>query len=225
MDLLAIGLVVFSAVLHAGWNILGKSNSGSGLAFTMAASFSACAILTPYLIWYLATIGWTSLPSEFWGLLFISGISQMVYLVGLIAAIGTTGYSVVDKEALSLLTEQASEILSDHYSAIFYLGVQFWAIGIPALVWCLVTGKSGEIKTAWQIRKTASMAGVMMASTYGLVLFAMTMTDNVSLVVALRQISIVFGLFMGIYFLGEKWCLTRSVGITLMITGLIHALK
>lgn len=35
MDLLAIGLVVFSAVLHAGWNILGKSNSGSGLAFTM----------------------------------------------------------------------------------------------------------------------------------------------------------------------------------------------
>lgn len=37
MDLLAIGLVVFSAVLHAGWNILGKSNSGSGLAFTMVA--------------------------------------------------------------------------------------------------------------------------------------------------------------------------------------------
>ncbi|MFQ0976446.1 EamA family transporter [Vibrio campbellii] len=298
MDLLAIGLVVFSAVLHAGWNILGKSNSGSGLAFTMAASFSACAILTPYLIWYLATIGWTSLPSEFWGLLFISGILQMVYLVGLIvaykhadvgvvypiaralpvmmvgaisvalghelssqqwlgfllitlgcmlvpltnfrqmtlgylnvgvfwaliAAIGTTGYSVVDKEALSLLTGQASEILNDQYSAIFYLGVQFWAIGIPALVWCLVTGKPDEIQTAWQIRKTASMAGVMMASTYGLVLFAMTMTDNVSLVVALRQISIVFGLFMGIWFLSEKWYLTRGLGVTSIVAGIILAL-
>ncbi|MDK9778755.1 MULTISPECIES: EamA family transporter [unclassified Vibrio] len=299
MDLLAIGLVVFSAVLHAGWNILGKSNSGSGLAFTMAASFSACFILTPYLIWYLATIGWTSLPSEFWGLLFISGISQMVYLVGLIvaykhadvgvvypiaralpvmmvgaisvalghelssqqwfgfllitlgcmlvpltnfrqmtlssylnvgvfwaliAAIGTTGYSVVDKEALSLLTGQASEILNDQYSAIFYLGVQFWAIGIPALVWCLVTGKPDEIKTAWQIRKTASMSGVMMASTYGLVLFAMTMTDNVSLVVALRQISIVFGLFMGIWFLSEKWYLTRGLGVTSIVAGIFGAL-
>ncbi len=39
MDLLAIGLVVFSAVLHAGWNILGKSNSGSGLAFTILPAF------------------------------------------------------------------------------------------------------------------------------------------------------------------------------------------
>lgn len=236
---------------------------------------------------------------SFWGLLFISGISQMVYLVGLIvaykhadvgvvypiaralpvmmvgaisvalghelssqqwfgfllitlgcmlvpltnfrqmtlgsylnvgvfwaliAAIGTTGYSVVDKEALSLLTRQASEILNDQYSAIFYLGVQFWAIGIPALVWCLVTGKPDEIKTAWQIRKTASMAGVMMASTYGLVLFAMTMTDNVSLVVALRQISIVFGLFMGIWFLSEKWYLTRGLGVTSIVAGIILAL-
>ncbi len=35
MDVLAIGLVVFSAVLHAGWNILGKSHAGSGVAFTM----------------------------------------------------------------------------------------------------------------------------------------------------------------------------------------------
>ncbi|KGY12973.1 multidrug transporter [Vibrio tubiashii] len=300
MDLLAISLVVFSAVLHAGWNILGKNNSSSGLAFTLASSFSACAILSPYLILYLANIGWTSLPSEFWGLLFISGISQIVYLVGLIiaykyadvgvvypiaralpvmmvgaisvalghelsshqwlgfllitlgcmlvpltnfrqialssylnvgvfwaliAAIGTAGYSVIDKEALRLLTKQASELLNDQYSAIFYLGVQFWAIGIPTLAWCLMTGKRDEIKTAWRIRKSASMAGIMMASTYGLVLFAMTMTDNVSLVVALRQISIVFGLFMGIYFLREKWYLTRTVGVTLVIAGLIQALK
>ena len=44
----------------------------------------------------------------------------------------------------------------------------------------------------------------MMAATYGLVLFAMTMTENVSLVVALRQVSIIFGVVMGIYFLKEK---------------------
>ncbi|WP_295891547.1 multidrug transporter [uncultured Vibrio sp.] len=300
MDLLAIGLVVFSAVLHAGWNILGKSNPGSGLAFTMAASFSASILLTPYLIWYLVTIGWASLPSDFWQMLVVSGVSQIVYMVGLIvaykhadigvvypiaralpvmmvgalsvslgleltsqqwlgfflitlgcmlvplhhfrqislasylnvgvfwalvAAIGTTGYSVVDKEALNLLTETVAGVLSDQYSAIFYLGVQFWAIGIPALLLCLASGKQNEIRMAWHIRKTASMAGIMMACTYGLVLFAMTMTDNVSLIVALRQISIVFGLFMGVYFLAEKWYLTRSVGITLVITGLIHALK
>ncbi|MDW2094949.1 multidrug transporter, partial [Vibrio sp. 1866] len=86
MDFLAIALVVFSAVLHAGWNILGKSHSGSGVAFTMAASLSACGVLTPYLIWYLTTLGWTSLPVEFWGMLAFSGIAQIVYLVGLIMA-------------------------------------------------------------------------------------------------------------------------------------------
>ncbi|MDR9828961.1 EamA family transporter [Vibrio sp. FNV 38] len=300
MDLLAITLVIISAVLHAGWNILGKSNSGSGLAFTMAASFSACLFLTPYLIWYLSTIGWTTLPRDFWAMLTISGLSQIVYLVGLIvaykhadvgvvypmaralpvmmvgaltmllgyelssqqwlgfllitlgcvlvplkhfrqvkltsylnvgvfwaliAAIGTTGYSIVDKQALQLLTTQSSAFVSNQYSAIFYLGAQFWAMGLPALAWCIITRNKQELKTAWDIRNNASMAGIMMALTYGLVLFAMTMTDNVSLVVALRQISIVFGLIMGSYYLAETWYRTRIAGVGLIVAGLISALS
>ncbi|MDE5177013.1 EamA family transporter [Vibrio fluvialis] len=299
MDVLAIGLVVFSAVLHAGWNILGKSHAGSGVAFTMAASLSACLLLTPYLIWYLVTVGWATLPMAFWGLLIISGLAQMVYLVGLIvaykhadvgviypiaralpvmmvgalsmllghtltqfqwlgfvlitlgcmlvpltgfrqfttrsylnvgvlwalvAALGTTGYSVIDKEALLLLTQAAGEALGNSYSAIFYLGVQFWAMVLPVILWCLVTGNRKELQRAWQIRKSASMAGVMMASTYGLVLFAMTMTDNVSLVVALRQISIVMGLLMGVWFLAEKWHYTRGAGVVLILSGIVLTL-
>ncbi len=296
MDFFAIALVVFSAVLHAGWNILGKSNSGSGLAFTMTASLSACGVLTPYLIWYLTSIGWTSLPIEFWAMLTFSGLAQIIYLAGLvvaykhadvgviypiaralpvmmvgaisvalgheisprqwlgfvlitfgcilvpltqlrqvtvasylnvgvfwalIAALGTTGYSVVDKEALTLLSRQVSVTLDDKYSAIFYLGAQFWAIGVPVLMWCLCSGNLHEFRVAWQIRKSAGMAGIMMALTYGMVLFAMTMTENVSLVVALRQVSIVFGLLMGIWFLSEKWYLTRGAGVVLILSGLI----
>ncbi|WP_047044887.1 EamA family transporter [Vibrio mexicanus] len=300
MDFFAITLVVISAVLHAGWNILGKSNSGSGLAFTMAASFAACFLLTPYLLWFLASIGWSALPEQFWLMLLASGIAQIVYLVGLIvaykhadvgvvypiaralpvmmvgaisltlghtltpyqwigfffitfgcmlvpltqfsqvklksyanigvfwaliAAVGTTGYSIVDKEALNLLTEVANQTFSDQYSAIFYLGAQFWAIAVPSLIWCLISGKFQEVVTAWHIRRNASIAGVMMAATYGLVLFSMTMTDNVSLVVALRQISIVFGLLMGIWFLREKWYLTRGLGVLAIVSGIILALS
>ncbi|ELK3678760.1 multidrug transporter [Vibrio fluvialis] len=299
MDVLAIGLVVFSAVLHAGWNILGKSHAGSGVAFTMAASLSACLLLTPYLIWYLVTVGWATLPMAFWGLLLISGLAQMVYLVGLIvaykhadvgviypiaralpvmmvgalsmllghtltqfqwlgfvlitlgcmlvpltgfrqftqrsyfnvgvlwalvAALGTTGYSVIDKEALLLLTQAAGDVLGNSYSAIFYLGVQFWAMVLPVILWCVVTGNRQELQRAWKIRKAASTAGVMMASTYGLVLFAMTMTDNVSLVVALRQISIVMGLLMGVWFLAEKWHYTRGAGVVLILSGIVLTL-
>ncbi len=145
-------------------------------------------------------------------------------LWALVAALGTTGYSVIDKEALLLLTQAAGEVLGNSYSAIFYLGVQFWAMVLPVILWCVVTGNHKELQRAWQIRKAASMAGVMMASTYGLVLFAMTMTDNVSLVVALRQISIVMGLFMGVWFLAEKWHYTRGAGVVLILSGIVLTL-
>ncbi|MEJ3624403.1 DMT family transporter [Vibrio vulnificus] len=299
MNSLAIVLVIISAVFHAGWNILGKSHSGSGPTFTMVASLAASLLLTPYLIWYLSQVGWSALPATFWWLLIISGISQMIYLVGLIiaykhadvgvvypiarslpvmmvggvslvlgyeltaqqwfgfmlitlgcmlvplthfnqmrpasylnvgvawalvAALGTAGYSVIDKEALALVTQTAHSVLADQYSAIFYLGIQFWAMGLPMLLWCLKFSKRTEFDYAWNIRLSASLAGVMMASTYGLVLFAMTMTDNVSLVVALRQVSIVFGLLMGIQFLGEKWYLTRGIGVASIVAGLVLTL-
>ena len=145
-------------------------------------------------------------------------------LWALVAALGTTGYSVIDKEALLLLTQAAGDVLGNSYSAIFYLGVQFWAMVLPVILWCVVTGNRQELQRAWKIRKAASMAGVMMASTYGLVLFAMTMTDNVSLVVALRQISIVMGLLMGVWFLAEKWHYTRGAGVVLILSGIVLTL-
>ena len=63
-----------------------------------------------------------------------------------------------------------------------------------------------------------------MATTYGLVLSAMTMTDNVSLVVALRQISIVFGLLMGVWFLKERWFATRLLSVITILLGLFLSL-
>jgi uncharacterized membrane protein len=65
------------------------------------------------------------------------------------------------------------------------------------------------------------MAGIMMATTYGLVLYAMTMTENVSYVVALRQLSIVFGMIFGVILLGERFALTRSLGTFLIFVGLV----
>ncbi|MGR5266722.1 EamA family transporter [Vibrio astriarenae] len=299
MSILAILLVVVSAFLHAGWNILGKSNQSSGPAFFLASSGAAATILTPYLIWFLLTIGFDALPTAFWQLLFFSGICQMVYLIGLayaykqadigviypmaralpvlmvgygtfllgyelstqqwvgfliitlgclfvpltrfselrvgaymnlgvlwavVAAIGTTGYSIIDKEALLHLNQTASHLLADQYSSVFYLGMQFWAMFFPMIVWVVVSGNRQELSNALTIIKPSAVAGVMMATTYGLVLFAMTMTENVSLVVALRQISIVFGLLMGIYILKEQWYKTRALGVGLISIGLVLSL-
>lgn len=61
----------------------------------------------------------------------------------------------------------------------------------------------------------------MMSTTYGLVLYAMTMTENVSYVVALRQVSIVIGMVFGVFFLSEKLMPTRVLGSGLILLGLI----
>ncbi len=299
MELSAIVIVIISALLHAGWNVLGKSNQSSGSAFFLASSFAAATLLTPYLIWYINTVGFSNIGLPFWQLLLLSGICQVIYLVGLgvaykqadigviypmaralpvlmvgfgtlllgysltynqwvgfmlitlgclvvplksfkdlkpraylnlgvlwalIAAIGTTGYSIIDKEALLLLGDIESKKVTNRDASIFYLGMQFWAIALPLSIWLFLSKQSAEFANAWRIRKKAATAGVMMAATYGLVLFAMTMTENVSLVVALRQVSIIFGVVMGIYFLKEKWHITRGIGVLFILSGLVISL-
>lgn len=63
-----------------------------------------------------------------------------------------------------------------------------------------------------------------MGLTYGIVLYAMTMVENVSYVVALRQVSIIFGVFMGMWFLKEPWLNSRILGVLLVCSGLVIAL-
>ena len=83
MEFSAIIIVIISALLHAGWNVLGKSNQGSGSSFFLASGFAAAAILTPYLIWYVYSVGFANITIPFWQLLFLSGICQIIYLISL----------------------------------------------------------------------------------------------------------------------------------------------
>jgi len=296
MSIWAIGLVVVSALLHAGWNLISKSNKSSGTAFFLASSVSASIVLAPFVVWYLSQVGPTNLPSIFWLILCASGVAQVIYLIGLghaykhgdigviypvaralpvlmvgvgtallgqslpltawlgfilitlgclcvplssftqvrlsdylsigvvwavIAAVGTTGYSILDKEALRIIDVPLPNNITSLHSAVFYLGIQFWVIALVIGLYILATRQWQVVQQAWQIKKPSAIAGTMMLTTYGLVLYAMTMTSNVSYVVALRQLSIVFGLVMGVMLLGEKFSITRSVGTLLIFTGLV----
>jgi len=296
MSVWAICLVVVSAFLHAGWNLLSKSNKSSGTAFFLSSSAAASIVLAPYVIWYLNGVGIANIPATFWWMLLVSGVAQFIYLIGLgnaykhgdigviypiaralpvlmvgvgtallgyqlttlvwvgfvlitfgcllvplsslrelrfsdylnvgvlwavIAAVGTTGYSILDKEALGIVDLELSHIISNLHSAIFYLGIQFWTIFLVITFYVIATRQWKEFSQAWSIKKPSAMAGIMMATTYGLVLYAMTMTENVSYVVALRQLSIVFGMIFGVLLLGERFALTRSLGTLLIFVGLV----
>lgn len=300
MSSVPIILVLISALLHAGWNIIGKRYQSSGPAFFLAATGITALLLTPYILWYFTAIGWSTLPRQFWLLLMVSGISQMLYMLALafayrtvdigiayplarglpvlfvglgtawlgyelqlnqwlgftlltlgclmiplqsiaqfrihdytkigivwalVAAVGTAGYSIIDKEALAIIEHSVGEQMPGSYSAVMYLGIQFWAMGLPLAIWYLVTQQRKPFIEAWRIRYAAAIAGVMMGATYSLVLYAMTLTENVSFIVALRQTSIVFGLLMGIAFLGERCYVTRVLGVTAIVAGLMVALQ
>ncbi|NOH62565.1 multidrug transporter [Vibrio sp. RE88] len=296
MSVWAMFLVVISAFLHAGWNLLSKSNKASGPAFFLASSSAAALLLTPYIIWYINQVGVSAFPQAFWWILLVSGIAQMVYMLGLgfaykqadigviypiaralpvlmvgagtvalgyelatlswvgftlitlgclfvplesfrqfnlqgylnagvlcafIAALGTTGYSILDKEALLILGIAFQQVVSDKASAVFYLGIQFWSIALCIASYLVFAKRFDDFKEAWAIKKPSAIAGTMMSTTYGLVLYAMTMTENVSYVVALRQLSIVFGMIFGIIWLSEKFLVTRLTGTMLILGGLV----
>ena len=67
----------------------------------------------------------------------------------------------------------------------------------------------------------AVLAGVFAGLTYLLVLLAMNYVKNVSYVQAFRQLGLVIGMLEGILILRERFTLTKIVGITLIVSGLV----
>jgi uncharacterized membrane protein len=79
----------------------------------------------------------------------------------------------------------------------------------------------GALKPEWQLNKGAIVVvGFLVAFTYLLVLFAMQ-TSNVSYVVAVREVSIVFSALFGIIWLGEGYRKSRFTGAFLIALGVV----
>ncbi|MFN3881663.1 MAG: drug/metabolite transporter [Nitrincola lacisaponensis] len=79
MSSLALVLVLISACLHAGWNLLGKKQVPS-LAFFTLAMLGGALLFMPVLG---LSNQWMQLPGAFWWLLILSGAFQGIYMAGL----------------------------------------------------------------------------------------------------------------------------------------------
>ncbi|MCO1333196.1 EamA family transporter [Microbulbifer sp. OS29] len=293
ISITAASLVLVSAFLHAGWNLLGKSRTPTP-AFFCIATLSVGLFLLPLSFCVLAQA--QSLPRSFWLLLLSSGFFQMIYMGGLslayqranmglvypiaralpvllvalatvllgqslpllawlgmllvtigcllvplvyfrechwraywradcawalVAAIGTVGYSLADKGALLYLGSAVGKAVSPMVMVYSYLGMQFLACGLWLLLGCF--GQSGTAQLIQSLKdlKVVALTGAMMGATYGLVLLAMTMTENVSYVVALRQLSIPLGVGLAIWLLNEPAHRPQLLGVGLVCAGLI----
>lgn len=297
MTLLALVLVLGSAILHAGWNYLGKTRTPTA-SFFAVANLAGFVVLSPLLAWHIESV--TAWPAQMWWWLLATGFCQAVYCTGLagayrsgdmsvayplarsspilvvmattvllgrgdqlsawcavgallivagcflipmrrftdlrlanylnssclfalLAAIGTTGYSMVDDEALRLLRDLPDWGATIMERAMLYACLQALSATLWLLVFVLLrpSGRQAMANVLRLDRWAAVGTGVAIYATYSLVLMAMTFAHNISYIVAFRQISIPIGVGLGVTLLGESLVPPKIVGVLVLLVGLL----
>jgi len=147
-------------------------------------------------------------------------------LLAFFAAIGTSGYTIIDDRALFLMRNLPGKPFNPFSSAILYLCMEgascfFW-LGIGVLSIGNERRKFVEfLGRGRRDIKLAMAAGIAIFATYGLVLSSMAFVRNVSYVAAFRQLSIPIGAFSGMLLLGEPPYRARITGVFIIMAGLI----
>ncbi len=138
----------------------------------------------------------------------------------LLAAAGTTGYTVFDSLAMAELKKLPA--YSDVWRSLFYIFmVEAGITLLLAVQVALSRTERAEFKRLLHHDFQPYAAGVFISLAYGLVLLAMCYVTNVSFVQAFRQMSLPIGVFMGIAILKESCNRPKMLGIVLIVTGLV----
>ena len=141
----------------------------------------------------------------------------------LLAALGTTGYTIVDSfgiKAMMAFAENSNRILAaGTYSCMREISATIF-LSVSAFITVLVKKDS---RTFVSLAKSyyPYLAGVFAAGAYLLVLMAMSQVSNVSFVQAFRQLSLPVSALLGLYILKEKITLVRWIALALIMAGLI----
>ncbi len=151
-------------------------------------------------------------PSQYW--------NKTSFLL-LMAAMGTTGYTIFDSLGVKLIAKHYPEVSNAVRSMTYYstrgiaLSLFFWLV-----VLCVKEDRE-EAKEFFREKDFMPVvAGCFSSTTYILVLLAMNFVSNVSYVQVFRQLGLPVGMFAGVFFLKEKCTLTKIVGVSLILGGL-----
>lgn len=143
-----------------------------------------------------------------------------------LAAVGTTGYTVIDDAALALLRASPGLRLAGLSPGLeipwLYALLENWSI----LIWLggLMRFNAAERQELRQLRRAgwrqAALAGFLILAAYALVLAAMGQARDVSYIAAFRQVSIPIGALLGIVIEKEALTLRKAAGIGGISLGL-----
>ena len=145
-------------------------------------------------------------------------------LIGiLIAALGTTSYTIVDKFGVDAMVNFAPNTTKLQAAGTYSCIREFFAM---TTMWLLVLIRKAQGEEKGYLRDLMKhyhpyLAGFFAALAYVLILVAMNSVTNVSFVQAFRQLSLPFSAFLGFLILKEKITPIRWIALILIMLGLV----
>ncbi|HUH57633.1 MAG TPA: EamA family transporter, partial [Pseudomonadales bacterium] len=134
-----------------------------------------------------------------------SNYINLATLFALLAALSTAGYSLVDDRATRQIRELPQLVIGSGEVALLFVILQAWSALIWLSIGVLCQSKERQLmSTLFANWRSTMAAGALILVTYALVVWAMAYADDVSYVVAFRQISIPIGVVLGWLFLKES---------------------
>ncbi len=143
--------------------------------------------------------------------------------LALLAAVGTSGYSIIDDEALRQLRSLPDAPFNRFALPAFYLFFMGLFSSIFLSTFVLINSKErNQFKevTRFTLRR-AILIGVCINVTYFLVLASMEFAQNISYIVAFRQLSIPLGAICGVFILKEPAHRPKFAGVFTIFVGLV----
>lgn len=171
----------------------------------------------------LVAIGCLILPLPTFRHIHLANYLTACGLLAGLAALGTTGYTLVDNQALIDLRSAPGIGLSQIEIAFFYLAMGSITISIAMGATILLSSSErAELTKVWRAgKRMAFVTGLLIVGTYGLVLAAMQYATNVSYIAAFRQLSIPLGAVLGILVQKEPAYPPRLASIAIIFAGLV----
>ena len=171
----------------------------------------------------LVVLGAITLPMRRLGELRLRNYLNASCAFAVLAAVGITGFSVIDDRALRILRADEALGLSKMASALAYF--QFEMLGTVLLLAPYVFLRRRGREVVREVIRTKRLVIVLtafgLAATYSLVLTAMGHASNVSYVYAFIQLGIPLGALAGMIVLKEPRFVAKYVGVALIFAGTI----
>jgi drug/metabolite transporter (DMT)-like permease len=139
----------------------------------------------------------------------------------LLAAVASAGYMLSDSEGMRILKNIPGAPAKYQISMLYIFFENLLILPFLAAFIFFSAEERGKLAAfSKDLSFTPLITGVMCTLSYSLVLTAMSLSDNVGMIVALRQMSVPLGAFAGIALLKERGDAPKIIGAAAITAGL-----